>query len=171
MTTRGTTSLTYSPRPRVTHGKLAAVAARVKTGNPKGVIKNMQVFGTAMSVFVLVAAAVGAPVTASAADHVLASGTFSGQSGHAASGGVSVVKTAKGAQVVLDPNFKFDGAPDPKLGFGKNGYVKSTQFSPLKSNRGGQTYEIPTAIEPTDYTEVWIWCEKYAVPLGVATLK
>ena len=124
-----------------------------------------------MSVIVLVAAALAAPVTASAADHVLASGTFNGQSGHAASGGVSVVKTAKGAQVVLGPNFKFDGAPDPKLGFGKKGYVKSTQFSDLKSNSGEQTYEIPAAIEPTDYTEVWIWCEKYSVPLGVATLK
>ena len=122
-----------------------------------------------MSVIVMVALA--APVTVSAADHVLASGTFNGKSGHAASGGVSVVKTAKGAQVVLGPNFKFDGAPDPKLGFGKDGYVRSTQFSPLKSNRGEQTYEIPAAIEPADYTEVWIWCEKYAVPLGVATLK
>ncbi len=132
---------------------------------------NMQGFGTAMSVLALVAAALAAPVTVSAADHVLASGTFRGQSGHAASGGVSVVKTAKGVQVVLDPNFKFDGAPDPKLGFGKNGYVKSTQFSPLKSNSGEQTYQIPTTIEPADYTEVWIWCEKYAVPLGIATLK
>ncbi len=77
-----------------------------------------------------------APVTASAQDHVLASGTFHGQSGHAASGGVSVVKTANGTLVVLEPDFEFDGAPDPKLGFGKNGYVKSTQFSALKSNSG-----------------------------------
>ena len=113
MTTRGKTSLAYSLRPTVIRGKLVAFLARVDTENPKGVIMNMQGFGTAMSVIALVAATVGAPVTVSAADHVLASGTFSGQSGHAASGGVSVVKTGKGVQVVLGPNFKFDGAPDP----------------------------------------------------------
>ncbi|MCH8808261.1 MAG: DM13 domain-containing protein [Proteobacteria bacterium] len=124
-----------------------------------------------MRVIGFAAAVLAAPVAASAEGHVLASGEFRGQSGHAASGGVSVVKTAKGIVVVLGPDFKFDGAPDPKLGFGKNGYVKSTQFSILRSNSGKQTYEIPSTIEPADYTEVWVWCEKFSVPLGVATLR
>ncbi len=128
-------------------------------------------FATAMRVLALGAAVLAAPVAASAQDQVLASGEFRGKSGHATSGGVSVVKTATGAVVVLAPDFKFDGAPDPKLGFGNNGYVKSTQFSILKSNSGGQTYEIPATIDPADYTEVWIWCEQYSVPLGVAILK
>ena len=117
------------------------------------------------------AAALAAPAAASAQDRVLASGKFQGQSGHATSGEVRVVKTAKGTILVLEPDFKFDGAPDPKLGFGKNGYVKATQFSALKSNSGEQIYEIPTAIDPADYTELWVWCEKYSVPLGVATLE
>ncbi len=116
-------------------------------------------------------ATLAAPVAATAQDQVLASGAFRGQSGHAASGGVRVVKTETGAVVVLERDFKFDGAPDPKLGFGNNGYVKSTQFSVLKSNSGEQTYDIPAAIDPADYTEVWVWCEKYSVPLGVATLE
>ena len=124
-----------------------------------------------MLVLAFSAAALVAPVTASAQDQVLASGKFQGKSGHATSGGVSVVKTATSTRVVLEPDFKFDGAPDPKLGFGKNGYVKSTQFSKLKSNSGKQTYEIPSTIDPADYTEVWVWCERYSVPLGVATLK
>ncbi len=128
-------------------------------------------FARAMLVLGFAAAVLAAPVAASAQDQVLASGEFRGKSGHAASGGVSVVKTAQGAVVVLGPDFKFDGAPDPKLGFGKNGYVKSTQFSILKSNSGKQTYEIPSTIDPADYTEVWVWCEQYSVPLGVATLK
>ena len=128
-------------------------------------------FARAMLVLGFTAAVLATPVAAAAQDQVLASGEFRGKSGHAASGGVSVVKTATGAVVVLGPDFKFDGAPDPKLGFGKNGYVKSTQFSPLKSNNGKQTYEIPATIDPADYTEIWVWCEKYAVPLGVATLE
>ncbi len=128
-------------------------------------------FARAMLVLGFGAVVLAAPVAASAQDQVLASGAFRGQGGHAASGGVRVVKTARGAVVVLGPDFKFDGAPDPKLGFGNNGYVKSTQFSVLKSNSGKQTYDIPAAIDPADYTELWVWCEKYAVPLGVATLQ
>ncbi len=128
-------------------------------------------FARAMLVLGFTAAVLAAPGAASAQDQVLASGEFRGKSGHAASGGVSGVKTATGVVVVLAPDFKFDGAPDPKLGFGKNGYVKSTQFSPLKSNNGKQTYEIPATIDPADYTEIWVWCEKYSVPLGVATLE
>ena len=58
------------------------------------------------------------------------------------------MKTAKGTLVVLEPDFKFDGAPVPKLGFGKNGYFKSTQFSKLKSNSDKQTYEIPVVDRP-----------------------
>ena len=84
---------------------------------------------------------------------------------------MSVRKTSSGTVVVLAPDFSFDGAPDPKLGFGKNGYDASTQFSALRSNSGEQSYEIPASVDPEDYTEVWVWCEQYAVPLGVATLK
>ena len=128
-------------------------------------------FGIAMLVVTVVAAVVAVPATASAQGEVLASGAFGGKSGHAASGGVSVVKGPSGIQVVLGPDFKFDGAPDPKLGFGRNGYVETTKFSALRSNSGAQRYDIPATIDPAGYTEVWIWCEKYNVPLGVATLK
>jgi len=116
-------------------------------------------------------AVLAAPLSASAGEKVLASGAFRGKSGHAASGGVSVVKTETGIRVVLARDFKFDGAPDPKLGFGKDGYVKATQFSVLKSNNGEQTYDLPAGLDPADYNEVWVWCEQYSVPLGVATLQ
>lgn len=109
--------------------------------------------------------------SAHAGDEVIARGTFTGKSGHATSGGVSVVKTDEGTVVVLDPDFSFDGAPDPKLGFGRNGYDKSAKFSVLMSNSGRQTYPVSDRIDPAGYTEVWIWCERYAVPLGVAKLK
>lgn len=119
----------------------------------------------------IIALGIAIATTARAADMVIASGTFQGKNGHLASGGVSVVKTAGGIAVVLRDDFKFDGAPDPKLGFGKGGYFKSTRFSALKSNEGGQRYNIPARIKAAAYTEVWIWCQKYAVPLGLAKLK
>jgi len=106
-----------------------------------------------------------------AADETIASGSFTGASGHVTSGGVSVQKTADGVVVVLGEDFSFDGAPDPKLGFGKDGYVKATQFSHLEANSGRQVYKIPASIDPAQYNEVWVWCERYAVPLGVARLQ
>jgi len=109
--------------------------------------------------------------TVRAEDTVIASGTFHGKNGHAASGSVDVVKTSNGIEVLLRDDFRFDGAPDPKLGFGKGGYFKSTKFSALTLNKGGQRYKIPPGINAALYPEIWIWCEKYAVPLGLAVLK
>lgn len=106
-----------------------------------------------------------------AADETIARGAFSGQSGHVTKGNVTVEKTANGVVVVLQDNFDFDGAPDPKLGFGKNGYVPATKFSVLKANKGKQVYELPGSIDPARYNEIWVWCERFSVPLGVAKLQ
>jgi len=119
----------------------------------------------------LASLALAAPFAALAAEKVLASGTFVGASDHATSGGVSVVQTDAGAMVVLEENFSHDGAPDPKVGFGKDGvYDAKSQLAPLAANTGRQTYPVPGAVDPAKYNEVYIWCEKYSVPLGVAKL-
>ncbi len=101
----------------------------------------------------------------------LGRGQFAGASGHSASGHVTVVRTDKGVVLRLEKDFSFDGAPDPKLGFGRGGYKKESQFSPLNNNSGAEEYAIPGDIQAGNYDEVWIWCEKYNVPLGVAKLK
>ena len=128
---------------------------------------------TITSVFfvaVLALAAALMPASQAAAGETLASGTFVGKSNHVTSGKVSIVKTASGYQLVLEDSFKFDGAPDPKLAFGKNGYDKGTLFSKLNKNSGKQVYALPASIDVAKYNEVWVWCEKFSVPLGVAKL-
>ena len=106
------------------------------------------------------------------ADEVVSKGTFSGASNHTTEGAVSVLKGDGGAQVVLGEDFSLDGAPDPKLGFGNDGnYDTASQFSVLNANTGEQTYELPADIDPTKYNEIYVWCETYAVPLGVAKLR
>ena len=110
------------------------------------------------------------PSLASAGEKI-GHGSFTGASDHITTGEVSVIKTASGYQVVLEDSFTFDGAPDPKLGFGKNGYDASTQFSVLKSNSGKQVYQLPAGFDPSQFNEVWVWCEKFNVPLGVAKLQ
>jgi len=105
------------------------------------------------------------------AEEVLSSGTFTGASSHVTSGGVSVVKTTDGLQVILGKDFKFDGAPDPKVGFGKSGkYDIKSQLAHLKKNSGEQRYSIPDSLDISGYNEIYIWCEAYSVPLGVAVI-
>jgi len=101
---------------------------------------------------------------------IVAQGAFEGRSDHVTTGGVSVRKGDDGFYVVLDEDFSLDGAPDPKLGFGNGEYITDTQFSALNKNTGAQTYKLPDGFDPTEYSEIYVWCEKFAVPLGVAAL-
>ncbi|WP_299152625.1 DM13 domain-containing protein [uncultured Tateyamaria sp.] len=93
-------------------------------------------------------------------------GTFVGASDHVTTGTAEVA----GNQVNLLADFTFDGAPDPKVALGKDGYDSSTLMGLLTSNEGASSYAIPAGIDPSEYNEVWIWCEKFNVPLGVAKL-
>lgn len=112
------------------------------------------------------------PVTALADEEIVASGSFKGASSHETNGNITIRKTDDGVVVVLEDDFDFDGAPDPKLGFGKDGrYDRASQISHLGSNKGRQVYDVPAHVDPEAYNEFYVWCEKYNVPLGVADLE
>jgi len=105
------------------------------------------------------------------AQDMMHSGMFTGLNDHATSGKVEVVKTDDGYVIKLGADFSFDGAPDPKVAFGADGkYDPATLIAPLKSNSGEQSYAVPESIDVSKYNEVYIWCEKFAVGLGVASL-
>jgi len=119
---------------------------------------------------VAAALAIGASVPASAADGQRR-GSFTGASGHSTRGTVTV-KTSGGATVVeFHGNFSFDGAPDPWVGFGRNGrFVGATRFAKLKSNAGAQRYSVPSGIDVSSMNEVYLWCHRYSVPMGIAKI-
>jgi hypothetical protein len=95
---------------------------------------------------------------ATKADELLAQGAFMGASGHTTSGTASLVQTASGTALVLESDFKFDGAPDPKVGFGAGG-----AYDPKS--------QLAASLDLSAYDEVYIWCQRYSVPLGVARLE
>lgn len=73
--------------------------------------------------------------------------------------------------VILDTNFSLDGAPDPKVGFGKDGeYVEATDLGELTQNTGLQVFVVPASVNVDDFNEVYIWCEQFGVSLGKADL-
>ncbi len=110
--------------------------------------------------------------TSASADGITATGSFSGLSDHITTGGVSIVETAGGGTVViLDADFSLDGAPDPSVGFGIDGeYVAASDLGELTSINGLQAYLVPEGLNLADFNEVYIWCDEFSVPLGVAAL-
>lgn len=97
-------------------------------------------------------------------------GEFTGASNHDTKGRAELVTQNGKSQVILLDDFWFDGAPDPKVALGRDGYDKNTLMGLLKANSGKQTFDVPAGIDAAQYNEVWIWCEKFNVPLGVAKL-
>ncbi|UWQ18333.1 DM13 domain-containing protein [Jannaschia sp. M317] len=93
-------------------------------------------------------------------------GTFTG----AARYGIGGTAEVAGNQVNLLDDFRFGSAPDPKVALGRDGYDPKTLMGLLKNTNGASSYAIPDGINPDDYNEVWIWCERFNVPLGVAKL-
>ena len=93
---------------------------------------------------------------------------FKGVNGHITTGRAEIAKKDGGFVVNLLDDFTLDGAPDPKIALGKNGFDKSKIMGPLKSLNGASSYEAPKGINPDDYNEVWVWCERFNVGLGVA---
>jgi hypothetical protein len=109
--------------------------------------------------------------TPAIADDAVRQGSFKGLSNHETSGTVTLVKVGDGYVIELGADFVFDGAPDPKVAFGKDGqYDPATLIELLRANSGAQSYVVPKTINPEDFNEIYIWCEKYSVGLGVAAI-
>lgn len=126
-------------------------------------------FRKSIATAVFIASVATGALTAQAGDR---SGSFYGVSGKTTTGGVTVSKDAQGYIVTLAPNFSFSGAPDPKIGFGSNGrYADGTLIGLLQSNNGSQSFRVPAHIDVNQFNEVHLWCEKFAVGLGVAPIK
>lgn len=105
-----------------------------------------------------------------AGDVVRAQGTFVGDSNHITTGGVTIERQGDVTIVRLHGDFSLDGAPDPKVALGRDGYDAATLMGPLTALNGEQVFVIPANIDEADYNEVWIWCERFSVPLGHADL-
>ncbi|WP_342077499.1 DM13 domain-containing protein [Yoonia sp. SS1-5] len=94
-------------------------------------------------------------------------GTFTGVNNHVVTGTAEIA----GNQVNLLDDFTFDGAPDPKIALGKDGdYDPATLMGKLENYNGASSFTIPDGINPDDYNEVWVWCERFSVGLGVAPI-
>lgn len=111
------------------------------------------------------------PDGSAAAQQTLKSGTLRGAGGHQSLGQVRIVKTGNVTKVVFASNFRLDGAPDPRVAFGKDRYVRGMMFARLHKFRGAQEYVIPARFDIAKYNQVWLSCRKFNSPIAVARVK
>jgi hypothetical protein len=121
-------------------------------------------------VIVLSLVLLGAATLTAGAAETLATGTFKGAGGHRASGAVRIIMDGAERRVVFGEDFRLRNAPDPKIAFGKDGYKPGTIFTALGKLDGAQEYAIPADVDLAAFNEIWLWCERFDVPLAVAPL-
>jgi hypothetical protein len=120
------------------------------------------------------------PVAASnqAAPVSISMGSFKGLA-HQTTGTAAIYQLADGKQVLRLSNFKTSNGPDVRVYLvagddgADNTVIKNGAFlslGELKGNDGDQNYELPANVDLKKYRSVSIWCARFAVNFGAATL-
>lgn len=116
-------------------------------------------------------------------NNVVKTGSFA-SAGHPTTGGVQVVNRNGQKYLVFNNNFKTDNGPALYVILHKsNNLIASTKASEykikegdyvtltrLQKTNGTQEYLIPNNVDLDDYKSVAVWCEKFNVTFGAATL-
>jgi hypothetical protein len=115
---------------------------------------------------------------------LLAQGSFISHE-HQTSGTVSVVRQPDGSRVLAIADLATSNGPDlrvwlsnaPVASGEKNWYIfddeqyRHLSLGALKGNLGNQVYTIPAAADLAELTSVTIWCDRFNVSFGAATLQ
>jgi hypothetical protein len=98
-------------------------------------------------------------------------GMISGFPGHNASGKASIFKDEMGKAFLELTGIKVDKVPDGRVYLAKGGdYKKGIELGKLEQFTGDVRFPIPENTMLDDYDSVVIWCKKFDVGIGKATL-
>ncbi|MPY63681.1 DM13 domain-containing protein [Streptomyces spongiae] len=101
---------------------------------------------------------------------------------HTTSGTVKLVRLADGSHVLRLENLDTSNGPDLRVWLtdapvkeGKAGWHvfddgKYVSLGKLKGNKGSQNYALSSDVDPSRYTSVSIWCDRFDVSFGAAEL-
>jgi hypothetical protein len=101
---------------------------------------------------------------------------------HATSGTVKFVRLADGSHVVRLEGLDTSNGPDLHVWLtdapvkeGRAGWHvfddgRYVDLGKLKGNKGSQNYAVPEDVDPSRYTSVSIWCDRFDVSFGAAEL-
>lgn len=98
---------------------------------------------------------------------------------HTTSGQAIVTEFPDGRRVLRFENFATSNGPDLRVylsagsddaGFGKEYGEEFVELGRLKGNLGNQNYEIPAGTDLSKFRNAVVWCARFSVGFGVATL-
>lgn len=98
---------------------------------------------------------------------------------HSTTGEAIVTEFPDGRMVLRFENFETSNGPDLRVylsagssdaGFGKEYGEDFVELGRLKGNVGSQNYEIPAGTDLKKYRNAVVWCARFSVGFGVATL-
>ncbi|MBC8112691.1 MAG: DM13 domain-containing protein [Verrucomicrobia bacterium] len=90
---------------------------------------------------------------------------------HSTSGSAKLYEK-DGVKNLVFQNFKTDNGPDLRVYLSKNTTASDfRELGKLKAVSGDFTYEVPAAINTSEYPFVLIWCEDFSVLFGNSELK
>jgi hypothetical protein len=114
---------------------------------------------------------------ATPATTVIARGTFTSFE-HRTTGTASILRLADGSHVVRLENLSTSDGPDVHVWL-STGRVSAdaqalvqghVEVGRLKGNLGNQNYVVPRGLDPSRFHSVVIWCERFSVAFGAATV-
>ncbi|MDD9377849.1 DM13 domain-containing protein [Streptomyces sp. ZAF1911] len=101
---------------------------------------------------------------------------------HATTGTAKLIRLPDGSHTLRLENLDTSNGPDLRVWLtdapvkeGTAGWRvfddgKYVSLGKLKGNKGDQNYAIPADVNPSAYTSVTIWCDRFDVSFGAATL-
>jgi len=102
---------------------------------------------------------------------VLFSGSFSGNA-HPTSGTVKVIRDAAGINYLVFENFSSDNGPDLDVWLAPDISGSTYQsLGDLKAINGNFYYELGSSVDLSANNRVLIWCVRFSVLFGHATLE
>jgi|GEM_PF-3395472 len=97
-------------------------------------------------------------------------GTLSGSKGHSASGRV-VLTTGDMGPVLILKEIQVDKVPDGRVFLARDAdYGNGVEVGRLQQFQGTVTFPIPADVNTAEFNSVVIWCKKFDVEIGRATL-
>ena len=100
-------------------------------------------------------------------------GSFAGLGRYDAAGVASVLGDGSGQRFLRFEDFATDNGPDLNVYLTRGDETDGSDFidlGDLTGNIGSQNYEIPADVDLTEYDTVVIWCVRFGVGFGSATL-
>jgi len=97
-------------------------------------------------------------------------GSLTGSSGHQASGQAILRDGPMGAILSLE-NISVDRVPDGRIYLARDGdRRKGIELGHLETFKGEVSYTLPDKADAAFFNSVVLWCEKFSVEIGRATL-